>query len=98
MKKINHSLHTVIGGHWPRLVEPVAITKREISRLLSSLLDPLGIWSPTIVRGMLYLSEVYAISKELKLFEKDMKSLNEKNMRLSTLWDTDLRELKLPNS
>ena len=85
-------------SHWPKLAEPVAITKREISRLLSSLWDPLGLWSPAIIKGKLCLSEVYKISKELKLFEKDMKSLNEKTKPLSILWDTDLRELKLPNS
>ena len=72
-------------SHWPKLAEPVAITKREISRLLSSLWHPLGLWSPAVVKGKLCLSEVYKISKELKLFEKDMKSLNEKTKPLSLI-------------
>ena len=49
-------------SHWPKLAEPVAITKREISRLLSSLWDPLGLWSPAVIKGKLCLSEVYKIS------------------------------------
>ena len=92
----NENKSYITYNHWPKLAEPLAITKREISRLLSSLWDPLGIWSPTLITGKLCLSEVYKISKELKLIEKDRKTLGDCTRPTPIHWDTNLRTLKLP--
>ena len=83
--------------HWPKLASTDLVTKREVSRLTSSLWDPIGLYSPATLRGKLCLSEAYKLAKELKMFYKDSKKFGNKEKPTNITWDTDLRKLKMPS-
>ena len=72
------------------------ISKREISRLIASLFDPLNLWAPAVLKGKSCLSETYKLTKELKLHFKDWKKVDNSTKPISINWDTNLETLRMP--
>ena len=88
-------------SHWAELSDNADITLRHMSKVLGGLWSPLNLWSATLIRGKLCLSEVYKLKRNVKEFYKEMK---DKGVRGSddggdTLkWDTKLQDLVIPSS